>query len=91
MPSCEPPRALRKNNTILGKQPPHMIDKGGSSADDSVAHAMERLQVLLFDRLDKDEAHGRTHGCLVSSFGVRRVVLRSFDERLHEAWVDQMY
>jgi hypothetical protein len=51
-----------------------MVDKGGSSTNDTFASTMKRLQVLLFNRFDRHETHRRAHSCFVNSFGIRRVV-----------------
>ena len=59
-----------------------MVDKGGSSTNDTLASTMKRLQVLLFDRFDRHKTHCRAQGCFVNCFGIRRVIFRSFDERL---------
>ncbi len=37
----EAPCALRQNNAILAKQSPHMVDKAGSSTDDTFASAVK--------------------------------------------------
>jgi hypothetical protein len=66
-----------------------MIDKGCPSADDPLTRAVKRLKILLSGRFDRHEPHCWARGGFVNSFGIRGVVLRSFDERLHEAWIDQ--
>src|ERR1700758_4590448 len=85
----ETPRALRQNNAILTKKSPHMIDKSCPGADDAVTRAVKRVKILLFGRFDRHEPHCWARGGFVNSFGIRRVVLGSFDKRLHEAWIDQ--
>ena len=66
-----------------------MVDKGRSSTDDAITRAMKRLKILLFGRFDRHEAHRRAQSRFIDSFGIRRVVLGSFDEWLHEARIDQ--
>ena len=50
---------------------------------------MKRLQILLLGGFDRDEPHRRAQSGFVNSLCVRRVVLGSFDERLHKARIDQ--
>ena len=66
-----------------------MVDKGCAGTDDAIPRAVKRLKILLFSRFDRHEAHRRAHSRFINSFGIRRVVLGSFDEWLHEARIDQ--
>jgi len=50
---------------------------------------MERLQILLFGRFDRNEAHRRAQSCFINSLCIRRIVLGSLDERLHKTRIDQ--
>jgi hypothetical protein len=87
--SYEAPGALWQNDSVLTKQYPHMVYKGGSSTNDTFASAMKRLQVLLCNRFDWHETHGRPRCGFVNCFGIHRAIFRSFDEWLHKARIDQ--
>jgi hypothetical protein len=66
-----------------------VIDERGSGVVNAIPYAMKRLQILLANGFDRNEAHRRTYRRLINRLRIRRIVLRPFDERLYEAWVDQ--
>jgi hypothetical protein len=51
---------------------------------------MRRLDILLFDRLDCDEAHAGTAHRFADRLGIVRVVLVAFDKRFNELGGDQL-
>lgn len=67
----------------------HLIDHGGTVADPDCAHPVCGLDVLLLDRFDRNEAHGRPTGGLDNRLGVVAIVLVGLDEGRHILWADQ--
>lgn len=66
-----------------------MIDQSGALRDESVACSVQHLQILLLSRLHWHKPHGRTQCGLVDRLRIDRVILRAFDERHNEAWVNK--
>jgi hypothetical protein len=50
---------------------------------------MDRLQIQLVIRLDRNKAHVLAIDCLGDSFGIDEIVLVGLHERLHELSCDQ--
>ena len=68
-----------------------MVDQSRALADQLVTSTMKRLKVLLVPRLHRHEAHRRTHRRFEDRLRVDRIVLRAFDEGLHETRVDEAH
>src|SRR5215471_8472563 len=75
----------------LGKETARMVDQCRPLADQPVAGAMKRLQVLLVCRLHGHKAHRWTHRCFEDRLRVHRIVLRSLDEGLYETRIDETH
>src|SRR5215510_14363714 len=72
------------HNPILVQQSVHFIHQGRPRAYESLAHAMERLDILLVDVLDRHKAHGRTRHRFRDRLGIAAVVFIRLDVRLDE-------
>ena len=68
-----------------------MVDQSRALADQLVTGAVERLQVLLVRRFDRNQAHCRTHRRFEDRLRVDRIVLRALDEGLYETRVDEAH
>src|SRR5215510_4143748 len=72
------------HNAILVHQPVHFIHQSRPLAHKPLAHAMQRLDVLLVDVLDRHKAHGRTRHRFRDGLGIAAVVFVRLDVRLDE-------
>src|SRR5262249_49059126 len=72
------------HDAILMHQSMHFIDQSRPFADAPLTHAMERLDILLVDVLDRHKAHGRTRHRFRDGLGITAVVFVRLDIRLHE-------
>ena len=70
------------HNAILVHQPVHFIDQGRPLAYEPLAHAMERLDILLVDVLGRHKAHGRPRHRFRDGLGIAHVVFVRLDIRL---------
>src|SRR6266568_1860076 len=73
------------HNAILVHQPVHFIHQGRPLAYEPLAHAMERLDILLSDVLDRHKAHGRTRHRFRDGLGITAVVFVRLD-----VWLDKL-
>ncbi len=64
--------------TALQQKRADLIDDAGALANQSLAHAMECLQIELVGGLGGDKLHGRALHRLGNSLGIAKVVLLSF-------------
>src|SRR5947209_19715537 len=62
----------------------HFMHQGRPCAHESLAHAMECLEVLLVDLLGWHKTHGRTRHRFRDGLGIAAIALVRLDIRLHE-------
>ena len=74
----------RQDNAILGEQSPDQIAELRTAADQAAADAVQRLQVLLDDRLLGNKPHLGPADRLTNRCRVPGVVLLTLQIRLHE-------
>jgi hypothetical protein len=82
---------LRQDDPVFGEQAAAVVDQRGTLTDQPFADAMQRLEVLLVDALDRHKAHRWAGRRLENGFGGSGVVLRALEEGLYEPWVDQAH
>jgi len=85
----EAPGSLRQDDAIFGKEAAGVIDERRALDDQPLANPMQRLQILLIRRFDRNVAHRRACRRLVNGFRVDGVVLRAPHEGLYETRIDQ--
>jgi site-specific DNA recombinase len=81
--------ALRNHDSLFRQQPAHLVHQGRVALHQLLAHAMDRLHILLCRRLDRNEAHRWPTGGLAYCLGVAGVVLVGFDIGPDEPRIDQ--
>src|SRR5262249_12377937 len=69
----------------------HLIHQGRPLAHEPLTHAMERLEVLLVNGLDRHKAHGRTRHRFRASLGIAAVIFIGLDVRLDELWCHELH
>jgi hypothetical protein len=74
---------LRKHHTSFEQEGTQLVDHCSTSCDQPVAHAMDRLQVQLIIRLDRNEAHVLAFDRFSNRFRIDKVVLIRLHEWLH--------
>jgi hypothetical protein len=67
--------ALRDLNAVFQQQAADLVDLRRAPLHRQAAHAVDGLDVLLLDRLDRHEAHVRALGGLADGLGIGRIVL----------------
>jgi hypothetical protein len=82
--------ALGDNEAVFGQQAADRVDLGGALLYRLTAQAVDRLNVLRFRALERDEAQGGPLRRLGDRFGIRRIILVGLDERLDEWRGDQL-
>jgi hypothetical protein len=81
-------RRLAEGDAAVEQDAPHLADQGRPVVHQALPAAVQGLDVLLRDRLERHEAHaGPLHG-LADRLGVVAVVLVAADEGLHELRAD---
>jgi len=73
----------------LQQEGSQLVDHGRSSRDETIAHAMDGLQVQLVIRLDRHETHVLPVDSLRDGLSIEEVVLVRLHERPHELSWDQ--
>src|SRR4029434_1070314 len=79
------------HNPILVHQSVHFIHQRCPLAYEPLAHAMERLDVLLVDVFDRHKAHGRTRHRFRDGLGITAVVFVRLDVRLNKLRSHQLH
>jgi glucose 1-dehydrogenase len=79
----DPTPPNRRDDPKLSKMRANRVDGGGLLADKKMARAMKHQAALLLDRLDRNEPHVRPRDRLAYRLRIGRVILLSFDIRLH--------
>src|SRR5258705_767271 len=74
---------LAHGNAALEDKRANLIDHASALRHEALANAVQRLQVELIDRLDRDKLHGRALHCLGNGFGIPEVVLLSLRVGAH--------
>ena len=77
--------------TELRQQPADPVECGGALRHEALADPMQREDALLLDRLDRDEAHGRSRHRLADRFGVVAIILATLAIGRHELRRHQPY
>src|SRR5262249_15943608 len=72
------------HDPILVQQPVHFIHQRCPLAYEPLAHAMEGLDILLLDVLDRHKAHGGPRHRFRDRLGIAAVIFVRLDIRLHE-------
>ena len=74
---CRPEEALTLAdcNATFQQESTDLIDDASALADEPLTHAVERLQIELFDRLRRDELHGWPLHRLGDRLGITEVIL----------------
>ena len=83
--------AMGDNEAVLREEATDLVDLGGELCHHLTAHAVNGLEILLLDALDRHEAHGGPLRRLGDGFGIGGVVLVGLDERLDELRGDQIH
>src|SRR5215471_13146001 len=76
-------QALTHGNAALQQEGADLIDDAGALTDQTLPHAVERLQVELLGGLGRDELHRRALHRLGDRLSVAEVVLLSLRIRAH--------
>src|SRR5260370_28149712 len=71
------PQALPHGDAPLQQERTDLIDDAGTLTDQSLAHAVQRLQVELVGGLGRDKLHGRALDSLGDGFRITEVRLLS--------------
>jgi hypothetical protein len=79
------------DETVFREEATDLIDLGGALFDGLTAQAVNPLDILLLDALDRHEAHGGPLRRLGNRLGIRRVILVGLDEGLDELRGDQFH
>lgn len=82
---------LRQNDTVLGKQSADLIPDLGTRSDQPASDPMKSLQILLFDRLSRNESHLRPAHCFTDRVGVISIVLLGQQIRPYKLWRNQAH
>ena len=80
---------LRKHDPVLRQQPANLVDQLCAAPDQTRAHAVEALQILLFDRLGRNKTHARPAHRFADRLRIVGVVLLRLHVGLHELRRDQ--
>jgi hypothetical protein len=75
---AEETQTLADRNAALKQESTDLVDDAGTLADQTLAHAVQRLQVQLVGRFGGDELHGRALDCFGDCFSVAEIVLLPF-------------
>lgn len=82
---------LREYDAPFGENAAHLTHKASSIANEAATSTVKALHILLFDGLDRHEAHRRSLQGLANGFGVIAVGLVALHEGLHELRADEFY
>jgi hypothetical protein len=80
---------LSHGDAAFDEKAADLVDDGGALADKTRPDAVQRQQIALLGRLDRDEVHGRPLHRLGDGLGIPVVVLVSLEERLDVLRGDQ--
>src|SRR5262245_58520510 len=81
----------RRNEPVLAYQSANLIALGRALFDQSAANAVNRLNVLLLDRLYGYETHLRPTHCLADGLCIVGVILVTLDIWLHKLRRNQFH
>ena len=69
---------------MLEQERPHLVDHGRALYDDALAHPVERLQLQLLGRLQRDAPYAGAAARFRDGGGIMEIVLIRLHVRLHE-------
>jgi hypothetical protein len=81
--------SLRENQASLEQECTQLVDDGSTSRDQTIANAMNGLQIELVVGLNRDEAHVLAFHGFGDCFCIHKVILVGLYERLHKLSRDQ--
>jgi hypothetical protein len=82
---------LSHGNAALNQKAADLVDDGGALADKPRADAVQREEIALLGRLDRDKVHGRPLHRFSDRLGIAIVVLVALEERLYVLGWDQAH